>query len=152
MKPMDRIRQAREEGIAKIRAIYQDLESRPVSRDCIRRTECCQFHLTGSTPLLTLGEGLLLAKALRGLGRKKLDSLENGICPLLDMNKGRCLAYDDRPFGCRTHFCREAGGPYARKEVLDLIRRLEAIDTELGGDGPHGIGIALAKAIREMSR
>jgi Fe-S-cluster containining protein len=56
---------------------------------------------------------------------------------------GACLIYADRPFGCRTHFCAAAGGPYARAEVVDLIRRLEAVDTQLGGDGPRALEAAV---------
>jgi Fe-S-cluster containining protein len=62
---------------------------------------------------------------------------------MLDTRSGRCLIYADRPFGCRTHFCEAAGGPYSRREVLDLIRRLEAISAGLGGDGPRPIVSAL---------
>jgi len=43
-----------------------------------------------------------------------------------------------------THFCAAAGGPYARAEVLDLIRRLEAVDARLGGDGPRALKAAVA--------
>jgi hypothetical protein len=46
---------------------------------------------------------------------------------LLDEN-GACIAYDARPFGCRTHFCAAAGGPIARRDVADLIARLAALD------------------------
>jgi Fe-S-cluster containining protein len=63
---------------------------------------------------------------------------------MLEMRTGKCLIYADRPFACRTHFCDAAGGPYSRKEVLDLIRRLEAISAVLGGDGPRPIQAALA--------
>ena len=63
---------------------------------------------------------------------------------------GRCLIYADRPFGCRTHFCAAAGGPYARSQVLDLIRRLEVVDQRLGGDGPRKIESALAAALAEI--
>jgi len=56
---------------------------------------------------------------------------------------GACVIYADRPFGCRTHFCAAAGGPYARAEVLDLIRRLEAVDAQLGGDGPRALAAAV---------
>jgi len=34
-----------------------------------------------------------------------------------------------------------------RKEVLDLIRNLEQIDTQLGGDGPHALPNALSWAL-----
>ena len=29
--------------LAEVRAIYQELAKRPVQRNCIARTECCQF-------------------------------------------------------------------------------------------------------------
>jgi Fe-S-cluster containining protein len=67
---------------------------------------------------------------------------------MLDSASSRCLIYENRPFGCAHHFCREAGGPYSRKEVLDLIHRLEEIDKRLGGDGPHPIEEAISDALR----
>jgi Fe-S-cluster containining protein len=135
--------QAREErraALAEVRAIYRELESRPIERGCTRLTECCRFRLTGRTPQLTRGEAMLAAQAVRASGRKTLPSSNapDGACSLL-REDGRCLIYQDRPFGCRTHFCAAAGGPYARNEVLDLIRRLEALDARLGGDGPRAL-------------
>ena len=47
---------ADEESLKEVRAVYAELEKRPVQRDCIRRTECCQFKLTGVMPLVTKGE------------------------------------------------------------------------------------------------
>lgn len=133
------------EAIAEVRAVYADLATRPVERDCQMRTECCQFKLTGQMPLLTRGEALLAAKALRAAGRTRLPDRGDGSCPMLDA-AGRCLIYESRPFGCRTHFCAAAGGPYARREVLDLIRRLEQIDYKLRGDGSHPLPTALRLA------
>ncbi len=66
---------------------------------------------------------------------------------MLDATTGDCLIYESRPFGCRTHFCAAAGGPYARSDVLDLIRRLEDLDHRLGGDGVHKIERAIANAL-----
>ena len=133
--------------VADVRQIYAELTARPIGRSCVRLKECCHFKLTGRTPYLTKGEALVAAKALRGSGRKHLPERPDGICPLLDSLNGNCLIYDDRPFGCRTHFCAAAGGPYARREVADLIQRLEKIDAALGGDGasalPHAVGAAL---------
>jgi hypothetical protein len=63
-----------------------------------------------------------------------------------------CAAYEARPFGCRTYFCGPAGGPLSRGEVLDLIRRLEAVDRALGGDGPHEIEIAVKHALVDLAR
>ena len=124
-------------ALAEVRAIYADLDQRPVERACTRLTECCQFKRTGLIPSVTRGEALLAAQALRATGRKAPPASTAGNCPMLDGLTGKCLIYADRPFGCRTHFCRAAGGPYARRDVLDLIRRLEAVDTALGEyDGP----------------
>jgi Fe-S-cluster containining protein len=132
----------RRAALAEVRAIYQELATRPVERACTRLTECCQFKLTGRTPQLTRGEALLAAQGVRASGRKNLPEAAAGTCPLLKPN-GACLIYQDRPFGCRTHFCGAAGGPYERGEVLDLIRRLEALDERLGGTGPRALPAAL---------
>ena len=136
--------------LAEVRAVYQELAKRPVARNCIARTECCQFQLTGLTPHLTKGEALLAAKAFRSTGRRELPEADDGVCPMLKCATGRCLIYADRPFGCRTHFCAAAGGPYARKEVLDLIRRLEDLDVRLNGNGPRKIVSAVADALAEL--
>jgi Fe-S-cluster containining protein len=135
---------------AEVRAVYAELVKRPLERVCRARTECCQFRLTGLTPHLTAGEALVAAKAFRATGRKELPPAEAAACPLLKRETGRCLIYADRPFGCRTHFCAAAGGPYPRKLVLDLIRRLENVDQQLGGAGPRKIEVALAFALREI--
>jgi Fe-S-cluster containining protein len=134
-----------------VRQIYAELARRPVERQCIRRTECCQFKLTGLTPYLTKGEALVAARALRATGRMKLPAASDGACPMLESHSGRCLIYADRPFGCRTHFCAAAGGPLARREVVDLIRRLETIDARLGGDGPRKLPGAVATTLAEIA-
>ena len=138
------------DALVKVRAVYADLANRPAERQCIARTQCCQFRLTGLTPELTKGEALLAAKAFRATGRKELPEREDGACPLLQPDTGRCLIYADRPFGCRTHFCEAAGGLIPRKEILDLIRRLEEVDRDLGGDGPHQIEAAIADALQKL--
>ena len=137
------------DALAQVRAIYADLAARPVERACTLRTECCQFKLTGRTPYLTKGEALTAAKALRATGRKRLPERADGACPLLDP-QGRCLVYADRPFGCRTHFCAAAGGPYTRREVSDLIHRLEEIDARLGGDGGRPLPAAVDEALGSL--
>jgi len=137
-------------AIKEVTAVYRELADRPLQRDCIARSECCRFHLTGRTPQLTRGEALVAAKAVRAAGRTTLPPREDGACPLLEDTSGQCRIYQGRPFGCRTHFCAAAGGPYARREVLDLIRRLEAVDASLGGDGPRAIQNAVADALDGM--
>ncbi len=140
-----------ESAIAAVRDIYRELENRPLERHCIRRTACCQFQLTGKIPQLTRGEALVTAKALRASGRKALPPRPDGACPLLDPRTARCLVYEARPFGCRTHFCAAAGGTTPRATVLDLIRRLEEIDRNLSGDGPHPLPQALEDVLATRS-
>lgn len=136
-------------ALEEVRQVYVDLAQRPIERNCIRRTECCHFKLTGRTPYLTKGEAIVAAKALRTTGRKSLPEKADGLCPMLQQETGNCLIYEDRPFGCRTHFCAAAGGPIARREVLDLIRRLEDVDLALNGNGPRSLQNAVADVLEE---
>ncbi len=136
-------------ALAEVRAVYAELARRPIERNCTLLTECCHFKLTGLTPYLTKGEALLAAKAFRATGRKQFPERTDGACPMLHPETARCMIYEYRPFGCRTHFCPAAGGPYARRDVLDLIRRLEAIDAALGGDGARALPGAVEAALRE---
>ena len=137
-------------AIAEVRQIYADLAQRPIERNCMRRKECCQFKLTGRTPHLTKGEALVAARAFRATGRKSLPSNSDGIRPMLHLATGNCLIYNDRPFGCRTHFCVCSWRYCQRSEVLDLIRRLEKIDDALHGDGPHILQNAVADALEDL--
>src|SRR5205085_7051403 len=137
-------------ALAEVRQVYVDLAQKPIQRNCIRRTECCHFKLTGRTPFLTKGEALVAAKALRATGRTSLPNSGDGNCPMLQRETGNCLIYEARPFGCRTHFCSAAGGPLARREVLDLIRRLEDVDLALNGNGPRPLQIAVVDALEEL--
>lgn len=145
----DRTSALRREAMAEVRAIYEDLARRPIERQCELRAGCCHFKLTGQTPYLTRGEALVAAAAVKASGRTKLPVREDGACPLLDPRTSRCLIYDARPFGCRTHFCAAAGGPFARREVEDLIRKLEKIDRDLGGSESQRLPVAVAAVLRE---
>ena len=138
-----------QDAIAEVQAVYRELAARPIERNCTMLTECCQFHLTGRTPMLTKGEAAVAAAGVRASGRKKLPERTDGACPLLG-RRGRCMIYAHRPFGCRTHFCAAAGGPYPRKDVADLIRRLEVVDERLRGDGPRPIQGAVADALEDL--
>lgn len=139
----ENLRQAAE----KVFSVYSDLEKLGISRDCILRNRCCRFRLTGKKPMLTLGEAIVLARGLREAGRSQIPPSQDGDCPFLDQRKGLCTLYAHRPFGCRSHFCNEAGGTYKRSDIVDLIRRLEAIDADLGGDTPHEITSATQTAL-----
>lgn len=150
MKPGFISDQDLQRALEEVRQVYADLSLRPIQRDCVRRKECCHFKLTGRTPFLTKGEALLAAKALRASGRRELPENPAGACPMLDSTTGNCIIYESRPFGCRTHFCAAAGGPYARREVIDLIRRLEVVDESLGGTGPRLLQNTIADALDEL--
>jgi uncharacterized protein len=137
--------------VKEVEAIYQELADRPIERSCITRTDCCRFKLTGKVPYVTRGEALVAARAWRAAGHKALDKSteSDGRCPFLDPKNYRCRIYSARPFACRTHFCAAAGGPYRRRDVLDLIRRLEDIDRRLTGTGPHTLVSAVSAALRQ---
>jgi len=139
----------RRQAMEEVKAIYAELARRPVERACTALAECCQFRRTGLTPYLTRGEALVAARGVRAAGKKAIAERADGACPMLHPVSGKCTIYADRPFGCRTHFCEAAGGPYARGEVVDLIRRLEAIDARLGGDGARRLPLAVAAALDE---
>ncbi|MEI7908469.1 MAG: YkgJ family cysteine cluster protein [Verrucomicrobiota bacterium] len=138
-------------AIQSVRAVYAELALRPLQRACSGLAECCRFRLTGRTPFLTRGEALVAAAAWRAAGRSTLPRPADGACPLLAAN-GRCQIYEGRPFGCRTHFCTAAGGPYARGEVRDLIQQLETLDSQLGGNGAVNLPVALEHAMAATTR
>jgi Fe-S-cluster containining protein len=138
---------ATQEAQNEVPPIYEELARRPIDRNCVRAKECCHFKLTGRTPFLTKGEAIVAAQGLRATGRTRIPVVDDGRCPMLEAATGDCLIYESRPFGCRTHFCAAAGGPYARCEVIDLIRRLEELDVKLKGDGPRKIEDAMGAAL-----
>lgn len=138
-----------EDVAAEVRAIYRELATRPIQRSCTTQTECCRFRLTGRTPFLTKAEALVAARAVRASGRTKLPASADGACPLLG-ESGRCMIYEGRPFGCRTHFCEAAGGPYSRKEVADLIHRLEDLSLKLGGRDAEALPGAIRDALHAV--
>src|SRR5213082_1191109 len=150
MKYRDVLPERLQTALAEVRQVYVDLAQRPIERNCVRMTECCHFKLTGRTPYLTKGEAIIAAKAFRATGRKSLPATADGSCPMRHKETGICLLYEDRPFGSRTHFCAAAGGPIARREVLDLIRRLEDVDLALNGSGPRPLQSAVADALEEL--
>ncbi len=146
-RPKSQPAQALAEVLKATRSVYADLAVRPIERQCIGRAECCHFALTGKTPFLTRAEALLAASAFRATGRTRLPAANDGACPMLDRQTRRCLIYESRPFGCRTHFCAAAGGPYRRGDVADLIHRLEALSAAAGGRDAESLEIAVRAAL-----
>jgi len=135
------------EAARQVREVYAEWQIRPLERGCTGLAGCCRFRLTGRTPYLTRGEAWVAACAWRAAGRTELAAAADGSCPMLHPATGQCRIYDGRPFGCRTHFCPAAGGPAARSAVRDLIQRLEAIDTRLGGAGAVNLSAAVRDAL-----
>jgi Fe-S-cluster containining protein len=150
MSPRSFLPEKLQTALAEVRQVYVDLAQKPIQRNCVRKTECCHFKLTGRTPYLTKGEAVVAAMAFRATGRKSLPENADGSCPMLQQDTGNCLIYEDRPFGCRTHFCATAGGPIARREVLGLIRRLEDVDLALNGNGPRPLQSAVGDVLEEL--
>ena len=134
-------------AIREVLEIYAEWEKRPLVRNCVGRADCCRFRLVGHTPYLTKGEALVAARAWKAAGRSDIKIPDDGSCPFLHPNTGKCRIYDGRPFGCRTHFCAAAGGPASRGEVRDLIQRLEEIDHRLGGKGAMNLPAAVREAM-----
>ena len=147
--PRPSSRPALKAALEEVRAIYAELDRRPLERQCQSTAQCCHFRLTGRTPQLTLGEALCAAQGVRASGRKALKPHPDGACPLLGKDS-RCTIYAHRPFGCRTHFCQPAGGMYPRKHIADLIHRLESLDEQLGGDGSRDLAPAVADALEQL--
>ena len=139
------------EAMAAVRCVYAELAVRALPRACSGSADCCRFRLTGRTPYLTQGEAWVAAAGWRAAGRTGVQAPADGACPFLGAT-GRCQIYEDRPFGCRTHFCEPAGGPHARGHVRDLIQRLEAIDHHLGGRGAMNLPAALAQVMLAVAR
>ena len=79
------------------------------------------------------------------------ESGKDGSCPMLEQATGRCMIYENRPLGCRTHFCQAAGGPYARRDVVDLVHRLEDLSRALGDDEARPLRQAVEAAMRDAA-
>ncbi len=138
-----------------VRAVYESLNDQTLpERSCISRTTCCQFRLTGKTPMLTFGEAIYAAKGVRASGRTSLPESRDAVagrCPLLN-ELGQCTIYEFRPLGCRTHFCKAAGGPYPRTLVRDQIRALETLAEEFQQTDPRPIAEAVEDGLRRLAK
>lgn len=101
-----------EDALVKLAALYREVDELYQGYQCAASTDCCRFGVTGREPQPTPLEFALLAQALRSSPPPKAKKLrvvaqDERRCPLLKDN-GRCAAYANRPFGCRTFFCERA--------------------------------------------
>jgi Fe-S-cluster containining protein len=135
-------------GHEDIEKIYLEAEASLPARNCTRTTRCCRFAETGREPYVTRAETDYLFAVLRSQGRKMPPPRYDGACPFLDRDEKTCSIYEGRPFGCRTHFCREAGGAVTAQELKPSLDKLAALDEVLGGDGPRPLTRVLDNVIR----
>ena len=135
-------------GHEEIEKIYAEAEASLPPRNCIRRTQCCRFAETGREPYVTRAETDFLFAVLRASGRRMPPPREDGACPFLDRDEKTCTVYEGRPFGCRTNFCREAGGAVTAAELRTSLDKLRALDEALGGDGPR----PLTRVLNDIAR
>jgi uncharacterized protein len=135
-------------GHEDIEAIYAEAEASLPARNCIRRTRCCRFAETGREPYVTQAEVEYLFAVLRANGRRMPPPRRDGACPFLDDDEKTCSVYEGRPFGCRTNFCREAGGAVTAQELRASLDKLAALDEHLRGQGPR----PLTRVLNEVAR
>ena len=107
---------------------HQDLPE----RDCTQRACCCQFAVTDREPFVTHAEMANLLEYLGQQGRRVPPERVDGACPLLGADNRTCTVYPARPLGCRTHYCREAGGPATGRQMRHAVQALNALDEQRG--------------------
>lgn len=110
------------------REVYALVAAALPERDCTRRTRCCQLQDTGNEPVVTMAELDLVLAELKRQGRGIPPPRPDGACPLLARDGAGCLVYEARPLGCRTHFCREAGGAVPARAVREAVQRLNQVE------------------------
>ncbi len=135
------------QGILKVYALAQDAMP---ERSCSQSGRCCQFAVTGREPFVTQDELDLIVTTLRAQGRKVPPLRPDGACPLLADDDISCSIYAARPLGCRTFFCREAGGVVTAREMRDAIHALNALEESRGKkrSGSRALTLALKDAAR----
>lgn len=126
-------RQAHDLADGVLTRIYSELSALFATSSCPRSTRCCRFAQTGRTPYLWPVEMRRVLKAIDRRGGRLPREGAEGDCPLL-LRDGACSIYADRPFGCRTFFCRDATLPQGnrRAEVDALSRQLRVLSESFG--------------------
>ena len=110
--------------------VYQLAMDALPERNCTGRAACCQFAVTGREPFVTVMEMDVILQELARQGRKVPPPRKDLGCPLLTADGLLCSVYEARPLGCRTFFCREAGGPATAREMRDAVHALNALEEQ----------------------
>lgn len=125
-------------ALGALRELFAETDRAVAELTCPASTECCRFGVTGREPYVTALEVLALERAIAARGgplspRRRALPLAPGRpdarerrCAFLD-DRGRCVVYASRPFGCRTFFCERASGAPDRRAVRELGARLGAL-------------------------
>ncbi len=134
------------ERLAELRQLYAEVARLTEGFECDASTDCCRFGVTGREPYPTAVELAELERAVRargGLPRvRSLPVVGERRCALLS-DEGRCVAYESRPFGCRTFFCDRARGPVGqsareipRGEIARLGRQVADLSAKFDPRDP----------------
>lgn len=133
---------AERDALARLRALYAEVDALFAGVSCPASTDCCRFGVTGREPYPTAIEAELLRVAVRARGgiprARSLPVADERRCPLLS-DAGRCLVYDARPFGCRTFFCERADDgarAVSRRRVLEIASRIAALSESFAPRDP----------------
>ncbi len=146
------------ELLRELAALYDELDAANQGHSCAGTTRCCRFAITGREPYVTSIELLALRRAIAARGGAL--SVNNRALPLTPQRKqerccplltrqARCAAYQARPLGCRSFWCKQSTqtNPVSHQQLLELVGRLKQLAARhvAGGD----LGRPLVKALRE---
>src|SRR2546430_11615656 len=93
MKSRDALPEKLQTALAEVRQVYLDLAQKPIQRNCLRKTECCHFKLTGRTPYLTKGEAVVAAEAVTPPRPKTVTGKTDGSWPKRPHKKSQSLIF-----------------------------------------------------------
>ena len=135
-------------------ALYKETDALMAPFSCPASTDCCRFAVTGREPYphaVEMAEVLDAARAVAAPKKTKLAVIESDRerrCTFLS-DRGRCVVYASRPFGCRTYFCEKIeGGKLPRDAIQSIARRIADLSARAfpRDPGPRALTRALERA------